>query len=170
VWCRGLPPPQRYGTTPPISLAAGTEEDVKQTAEMKSVLVARKLFEPQAEAEKREMILAQLNTLIQDWVRDVSLREGLSEAAAAECNAKIFTYGSYRLGVHLSGGDIDALCVAPMHIRRDLFFSEFYERLKNDPHVTEPSVRTYTLACAHGPPHTAYCTAAAAAPSACPPV
>eukprot|EP00116_Pleurobrachia_bachei_P007409 sb/3467671/ len=50
---------------------------------------------------------------------------------------KIFTFGSYRLGVHTRGADIDTLLVAPRHLDRSDFFSSFYELLVNHPDVTD---------------------------------
>lgn len=56
---------------------------------------------------------------------------------ANECRVSIFTFGSYRLGVHSSGADIDTLCVGPRHITREMFFDTFHEILANDERVKE---------------------------------
>ena len=89
----------------------------------------------------------------------MSLARGLSEAAAESAGGKIFTFGSYRLGVHGPGSDIDTLCVVPKHVSREDFFDVFEGMLRNTEGVTEVSVShqvflpalTQELTCAGSP-------------------
>ena len=75
------------------------------------------------------------------FVYQVSIARGLSEATANTAGGKIFTFGSYRLGVHGPGTDIDTLCVVPKHVSREDFFDTFESMLKEMDGVTEVSVR-----------------------------
>ena len=65
----------------------------------------------------------------------------MTEQLAAECGCKIFTFGSYRLGVHSSGADIDTLLVVPRHIDREVdFFGKLHDILTKRPEVSDLSV------------------------------
>ena len=74
------------------------------------------------------------------FVYQVSIARGLSEATANAAGGKIFTFGSYRLGVHGPGTDIDTLCVVPKHVSREDLFDVFEGMLKEMDGVTEVSV------------------------------
>ena len=88
----------------------------------------------------REIVLGRLETLVKSFVKSVSLARGLSEATAETAGGKIFTFGSYRLGAHGPGSDIDTLCVVPKHVSRKDFFEVFEGMLRNTEGVTEVSV------------------------------
>ena len=62
-----------------------------------------------------------------------------------EVGGKVYTFGSYRLGVHTKGADIDTLCVAPRHVDRVDFFSSFMELLKEQSEVKNLRVRTLNI-------------------------
>ena len=89
----------------------------------------------------REIVLGRLSALVKKFVHRVSLSRGLSEAAASAAGGNIYTFGSYRLGVHGSGADIDTLCVAPRQVTREDFFSVLEDMLREMEGVTEVSVR-----------------------------
>ena len=87
--------------------------------------------------------------MVKKFVYKVSIARGLSEAAAAAAGGKIYTFGSYRLGVHGPGSDIDTLCVVPKHVSREDFFEHLEPMLKDIEGVTEVSV-SYSVLCVAG--------------------
>lgn len=70
------------------------------------------------------------------WVYEVGIAAKLDEEAARSAGAKIFTFGSYRLGLVSPGSDIDALCVTPRHVSRDHFFQVLVPKLAEHPSIT----------------------------------
>uniref|UniRef100_A0A1B0FPN0 Poly(A) polymerase n=1 Tax=Glossina morsitans morsitans TaxID=37546 RepID=A0A1B0FPN0_GLOMM len=128
---------KQLGMTSAISLAGPKPEDLQKTEELRKALEPYKVFESEEELNHRMEILAKLNTLVKQWVKDVSIAKNMPEAAAEKLGGKIYTFGSYRLGVHHKGADIDALCVAPRNIERTDYFSSFFDLLKKQSEVTE---------------------------------
>ncbi|XP_045792676.1 nuclear poly(A) polymerase 1-like [Trifolium pratense] len=126
------------GITEPISLAGPTEEDVIKSHELEKYLQGVGLYESQQEAVGREEVLGRLDQIVKIWVKTISRAKGFNEQLVHEANAKIFTFGSYRLGVHGPGADIDTLCVGPRHATREEdFFGELQKMLSEMEEVTE---------------------------------
>ncbi|XP_077189224.1 poly(A) polymerase gamma isoform X2 [Paroedura picta] len=76
------------------------------------------------------VILRKLSNLVKEWIVEVGEQKNLLSSVTSDPGGKIFTFGSYRLGVHTKGADIDALCVAPRHVERSDFFQSFFDKLK----------------------------------------
>lgn len=128
---------KQLGMTSAISLALPKPEDLIKTEELRKSLEPYKVFETEAELNHRMEILSKLNDLVKEWVKVVSIEKNMPEASAEKLGGKIYTFGSYRLGVHHKGADIDALCVAPRNIERTDYFTSFFELLKKQTEVTD---------------------------------
>ncbi|XP_051951466.1 poly(A) polymerase type 3-like isoform X4 [Xyrauchen texanus] len=129
--------PKHYGITSPISLAQPKEADLVFTRKLTETLRPFGVFEEELELQRRILVLGKLNTLVAVWIREVSETKNIPASVIENVGGKIFTFGSYRLGVHTKGADIDALCVAPRHLERTDFFSSFYEKLKEHEEVKD---------------------------------
>ena len=79
----------------------------------------------------RKTTLQLIQRITTEFVKSVSKAKNLSQSSVDGAGGKIFTYGSYRLGVYGPGSDIDTLVVVPKHVTREDFFEHFPVTLKN---------------------------------------
>ncbi|CAN6207483.1 unnamed protein product [Urochloa humidicola] len=134
----GTDAPKQYGITKPLSLLGPVEADLQRTAELEKFLVEAGLYESPEESAKREEVLGKLDQIVKDWVKQLTSQRGYTDQMVEEANAVLFTFGSYRLGVHGPGADIDTLCVGPSYVNREEdFFIVLHEILAQTEDVTE---------------------------------
>ncbi|EME86652.1 uncharacterized protein MYCFIDRAFT_49534 [Pseudocercospora fijiensis CIRAD86] len=112
----------QFGVSSPLSTAPPSRQDTELGETLLTELKAQNNFESPEETAKRNSVLQKLQKLLQKLVQDVGKKKGMSPELLKEAGGKIFTYGSYRLGVYGPGSDIDSLMVAPKHVSRDDFF------------------------------------------------
>lgn len=122
-----------------VSLEESDENDERESKEIENILrYEYNLYESREESRKREEVLGKLNDLVNKFIYKVAIKQNMPEDVAKNTGGKIFTFGSYRLGVHGPGADIDVLCVAPRHVdRNEDFFGELLNILKNEREVTD---------------------------------
>ncbi|XP_068042229.1 poly(A) polymerase gamma isoform X4 [Anomalospiza imberbis] len=128
-------PQGHYGLTSPISLAPPSDKDHIHTQKLIEAMKPFGVFEDQEELYHRTTVLGKLNNFVREWISELAENKNLPPSITKQVGGKIFTFGSYRLGVHTKGSDIDALCVAPSHVERSDFFQSFFEKLKNQEEV-----------------------------------
>ncbi|XP_066369591.1 nuclear poly(A) polymerase 4-like isoform X3 [Miscanthus floridulus] len=134
----GSDPPKQYGITKPLSLLGPVEADLQRTADLEKFLVEVGLYESPDESARREEVLGKLDQIVKDWVKQLTSQRGYTDQMVEEANAVLFTFGSYRLGVHGPGADIDTLCVGPSYVNREEdFFIVLHGILAQTEDVTE---------------------------------
>uniref|UniRef100_A0AC35TLH9 Poly(A) polymerase n=1 Tax=Rhabditophanes sp. KR3021 TaxID=114890 RepID=A0AC35TLH9_9BILA len=126
----------RYGISRSICCKEPTLTELFLSKKLEEQLREYDLFESQEGINKRIEVLRVINSMFKKWVRKASEGKVATEFLD-EVGGKLFTFGSYRLGVNSPGADIDSLCVAPRHITRADFFTSFYKELEEDPDATE---------------------------------
>ncbi|XP_047251308.1 nuclear poly(A) polymerase 4 isoform X10 [Capsicum annuum] len=132
------PPPKKYGVTKPLSLAGPTDADLQRNATLEKFLKESELYESEEETARREQVLHQLDQIVKSWVKQLTRQRGYTDQMMEDANAIIFTFGSYRLGVHGPGADIDTLCVGPSYVNRDEdFFIILHDILSEKEEVSE---------------------------------
>uniref|UniRef100_A0A3Q3WND6 polynucleotide adenylyltransferase n=1 Tax=Mola mola TaxID=94237 RepID=A0A3Q3WND6_MOLML len=133
----GQQPQKHYGITSAISLAPPRDIDHEYTKKLCDAMKPFGVFEDEEELNHRLAVLGKLNNFVKEWIAEISELKNLPPSAISCVGGKIFTFGSYRLGVHTKGADIDALCVAPRHVERADFFQSFFEKLKQHEEIKD---------------------------------
>ncbi|EGR44367.1 uncharacterized protein TRIREDRAFT_70546 [Trichoderma reesei QM6a] len=121
---------QNYGVTPPISVTLPTEAENRASDALLEELRRQKTFESPSDTEKRHAVLKSLQEICNEFVRKVAReREPKNDILIKNARGKVFTYGSFRLGVYGPGSDIDTLIVAPKYVTREDYFNYFPDLL-----------------------------------------
>ncbi|ESN90846.1 hypothetical protein HELRODRAFT_90755, partial [Helobdella robusta] len=121
------------GVTGPISLAEPKPEELKLTEQLDVYLHTNDMYETPEEITKRIDVLRKIVQLVDIWNKDMAVAKNIPETSNS--GAKVYTFGSYRLGINAKGADIDLLCVVPRHIERNDFFSSFTDILRGEPSI-----------------------------------
>ncbi|KAM7395732.1 hypothetical protein PAMA_007147 [Pampus argenteus] len=100
-------------------------------------LKSNNVFEDALELQHRETVLKRLESLYKEWLKQLCEEMNLPESVTENVGGKIVPFGSYYLEVHTKGADIDALCVAPGFVERNVFFTSFVEKLKAQEEVKD---------------------------------
>ncbi|CAM1502807.1 Fc.00g075830.m01.CDS01 [Cosmosporella sp. VM-42] len=117
---------QIFGVTPPMSVQLPTDSELRASDALLEELRRQKTFESQSDTAKREVVLKSIQGIANEFVTRVAKeKDPKNEVLIRNARAKVFTYGSYRLGVFGPGSDIDTLVVAPKYVTREDYFKHF---------------------------------------------
>lgn len=94
--------PSTFGMTSAISTAYPKQSDLTKTTELEEALKPYDVFESDQELNHRMVVLGQLNSLVKIWIKELSIARNMPESVAENVGGKIYTFGSYRLGVSIT--------------------------------------------------------------------
>ncbi|KAI0221376.1 polynucleotide adenylyltransferase [Massospora cicadina] len=127
----------------PLSLEPPTPAELAETARMVETLERFGVFEKVDETNARKAALEKIEELLKNFVYETCRKTGSSEEEAKAAGCKVYTFGSYALGAHFAGADIDVLCLVPGQVTKQDFFVDFYTILKNLPEVKSLTAVTH---------------------------
>ncbi|GAB5592281.1 polynucleotide adenylyltransferase [Umbelopsis nana] len=125
-----------YGVTPPVSEAPPSPRELELTEALIGVIAQEGMIETEERTKLREHVLFELGLIVNEFVYRVTVSTHPHDTAI-HVSAKLFTYGSYRLGAQTEDSDIDTLCACPQHITSRHFFTILPEMLRQRKDVTE---------------------------------
>ena len=85
----------------------------------------------------RTRSIQMLQEIVETWYLHVGHEQGVDRHLLENKKAKLLVFGSYRLGVHFQGTDIDAICVFPTFVAKEEFLDGFKAFLLGKEHVTD---------------------------------
>ncbi|KAF2200177.1 Poly(A) polymeras-like protein [Delitschia confertaspora ATCC 74209] len=116
--------PKQWGITNIINANQPTPEELKLNDELLEYLKRERNF------ETAEGILNHFQKVSEEFIRRAGKAKGLAQSVIDNSGGKIFTFGSYALGVYGPGSDIDTLICAPKHVNAGDFFRLFPPTLR----------------------------------------
>ena len=122
-----------------LSTEKSTPVDEKETIVLKSILKSEfKLEETEEGNALLREVLSKLRNIIKDWVKQTAVKKKESPEVIEKAGGELYISGSFRLGVHGSSSDIDALCVVPRFVDREAhFFVDLFEILKKNKDIKD---------------------------------
>jgi poly(A) polymerase len=128
---------------PVVSAQPPTEMELSFNASLETFCSDVVPLESTEGIQTRERALNRMGKLAREWIQSVCTKKGFAPDAITLAGGQLFTSGSYRLGVHEPGADIDTILVAPNMCTRDDFFGEIMENDKRDPDSLAERIRRH---------------------------
>ena len=125
-----------------IDASQPTETDLIMDASLRRYLSnlslnGEPLFETDHGNAQRREACDKLQAIVREWVTKIGKDKGVSDEFLDDGGgAKLYIFGSQRLGVHNSASDIDSLCVFPSHVSREDFFTRGVSFLQECPDIS----------------------------------
>mmetsp|Transcript_26100 Transcript_26100/g.38611 ORF Transcript_26100/g.38611 Transcript_26100/m.38611 type:complete len:833 (+) Transcript_26100:89-2587(+) len=128
---------------PVVSAQPPTEVELSFQQQLETYCKENVPLESTDGIQRRERALNRMGQLARDWIRHVCLKKGFPPDVVNIAGGQLFTSGSYRLGVHEPGADIDTILVAPNMCTQEDFFGEVFENDKRDPESLAERIRQH---------------------------
>ena len=141
----------RLGVTNTMSNDPPTPQDLKLDESLLQELKSRNEFEAPEETRNRyadrtydtkepanvltpyrQVVLNRLEGVLKRMILLIGKQRGLPQGILDEAGGKIFTFGSFELGVYGPRSDMDTLMVAPKHVTREHFFEHMPDLLRKE--------------------------------------